>query len=55
MSENIGSDDYGPSMSLQEHLNELLKRLVWVAAAVAICTVLSFIFAEDFLNYLLGT
>jgi sec-independent protein translocase protein TatC len=46
-------EDYGPSMSLLEHLNELRKRLVWIALAVTICTVIGFIFAESILDYLL--
>ncbi len=46
-------DDYGPQMSLLEHLNELRKRLVWVAAAVAVCTIIGFVFAESILDYLL--
>lgn len=53
MSQVEASDDYGPNMSLLEHLNELRKRLVWVVAAVAICTVISFVFAESLLDYLL--
>lgn len=53
MSPTDTPDDFGPNMSLLEHLDELRKRLVWVAAAVAVCTVFSFIFAEAFLNYLL--
>jgi sec-independent protein translocase protein TatC len=40
-------------MSLLEHLNELRKRLVWIAAAVLICTVIGFVFAESILDYLL--
>jgi sec-independent protein translocase protein TatC len=46
-------DDFGPNMSLLEHLNELRKRLVWIAAAVLICTVIGFVFAESILDYLL--
>ncbi|MFN2134371.1 MAG: twin-arginine translocase subunit TatC, partial [Candidatus Promineifilaceae bacterium] len=53
MSKADGADDFGPNMSLLEHLNELRKRLVWVAAAVVLCTILSFIFAEQILNFLL--
>lgn len=53
MSELEGSDEFGPNMSLLEHLNELRKRLVWVVIGVATCTLLSFVFAEDLLNYLL--
>ena len=53
MSNLNGANEFGPNMSLLEHLNELRKRLVWVAAAVAVCTVISFVFAESFLNYLL--
>jgi sec-independent protein translocase protein TatC len=46
-------EDFGPNMSLLEHLNELRKRLVWIAAAVLICTVIGFVFAESILDYLL--
>ncbi len=53
MSQGEDVDDYGPNMSLLEHLNELRKRLVWVAAAVAVGTIVSFVFAESLLNYLL--
>lgn len=53
MSQTEASEDYGPQMSLLGHLNELRKRLVWVAAAVAICTVIGFVFAESILDYLL--
>ncbi len=53
MSESDAVDEYGPQMSLLEHLNELRKRLVWVFAAVAICTVIGFVFAESILDYLL--
>lgn len=53
MSETETPDGYGPNMSLLEHLNELRKRLVWVAAAVAVCTIIAFAFAESLLNYLM--
>lgn len=46
-------EDYGPNMSLLEHLNELRGRLIWVAIAVSICTVVGFAFAESLLDYLL--
>ena len=53
MSPTDASDEYGPQMGLLEHLNELRKRLVWVAVAVALCTVIGFVFAESILDYLL--
>lgn len=53
MTETDTPDGLGPNMSLLEHLNELRKRLVWVAAAVAVCTIFSFAFAESLLDYLL--
>ena len=53
MSQSDAVEEYGPQMSLLEHLNELRKRLVWVVLAVGICTILGFVFAEDLLNYLL--
>lgn len=39
--------------SLLEHLNELRIRLTWAAAALAVGTVISFIFAEQILEFLL--
>jgi sec-independent protein translocase protein TatC len=53
MSPTDTSDDYGPRMGLLDHLNELRKRLVWVAIALMICTVIGFVFAESILDYLL--
>jgi sec-independent protein translocase protein TatC len=53
MSPTDTPDDYGPRMGLLEHLNELRKRLVWIFIAVALCTVIGFLFAETILDYLL--
>jgi sec-independent protein translocase protein TatC len=53
MSPTDTPDDYGPRMGLLEHLNELRKRLVWIFVAVALCTVIGFLFAESTLDYLL--
>jgi sec-independent protein translocase protein TatC len=40
-------------LTLLEHLNELRKRLVWAALALAIATVVSFLFAQNLLDFLL--
>ena len=39
--------------SLLEHLNEMRKRLTWAAGALVVGTVISFIFAEGILEFLL--
>ena len=49
--EAAGHDD--TQLTLLEHLNELRKRLVWAALALAIATVFSFLFAQSILNFLL--
>lgn len=48
------AEDFGPSQSLFEHLNDLRVRLVWAALAVVATTAFSFIFAEDLLGFLLA-
>jgi len=40
-------------LSLLEHLNELRVRLTWAVAALLVGTVISFVFAEDILLFLL--
>ncbi|NET74160.1 MAG: twin-arginine translocase subunit TatC [Sphaerospermopsis sp. SIO1G2] len=40
-------------LSILGHLNELRIRLTWAAAGLLVMTVVSFIFAEDILQYLL--
>ncbi|MFQ5400419.1 MAG: twin-arginine translocase subunit TatC [Anaerolineae bacterium] len=47
------SQEEGPEATILEHLNELRVRLTWVAAILMITTVISFIFAEDLLNFML--
>ncbi len=43
----------GTEMSLLEHLNDLRRRLTWVAAILLLATIISFAFAEPLLNFLL--
>lgn len=43
----------GPEQTLLEHLNEMRIRLTWAVAALVIGTVISFVFAEPLLNFLL--
>lgn len=45
--------DEGPQETILTHLNELRIRLTWAAASLAVTTVLSFIFAEQLLDFLL--
>jgi sec-independent protein translocase protein TatC len=52
--QEIGADQEGPAQTILEHLNELRKRATWAAAALLVCTILSFIFAEPLLELLLG-
>lgn len=40
-------------MTLLEHLNELRVRLTWAAIALSVATVVSFVFAEPLLNFLM--
>jgi sec-independent protein translocase protein TatC len=48
------AEEEGPEQTILEHLNELRKRATWAAAALVVCTVISFIFAEPLLNFLLS-
>lgn len=43
----------GNELTLLEHLNEMRVRLTWAAVSWAVCTVISFIFAEPLLDFLL--
>lgn len=43
----------GPQETILTHLNELRKRLTWAAVSLAVTTVLSFVFAEQLLDFLL--
>lgn len=53
MSEIEGAEDLDNQLTLLEHLNELRKRLVWAALALMIATIVSFLFAQYILNFLL--
>jgi sec-independent protein translocase protein TatC len=53
MSELDSSSLEGPELTLLEHLNEMRVRLTWAVVALVIGTVISFIFAEPLLNFLL--
>lgn len=52
--EDAGAADDGGMMSILDHLNELRRRLTSAAIAILITTVLSFIFAEQLLEFLLA-
>jgi sec-independent protein translocase protein TatC len=45
--------DEGPQETILSHLNELRIRLTWAAVSLAVTTVLSFVFAEQLLDFLL--
>lgn len=49
---DLGNEPFA-EMTLMQHLNELRIRLTWAMAALAVATVLSFIFAEPLLNFLM--
>lgn len=53
MSDTETVEDIGDSQTLLEHLNELRKRLVWAALALMIGTVVSFLFAQYILDFLM--
>ena len=56
MSDLTGDQEHIESFqeqSLLEHLNEMRKRLTWAAGALVVGTVISFIFAEGILEFLL--
>ncbi|MEJ2750426.1 MAG: twin-arginine translocase subunit TatC [Anaerolineae bacterium] len=48
--ENI---DEGPQETILSHLNELRIRLTWAAVSLVITTILSFVFAEQLLDFML--
>lgn len=54
LSQAFENADEGPQQTILGHLNELRKRATWAAAALIICTIISFIFAEPLLNLLLS-
>lgn len=43
----------GPEQTILEHLNELRKRATWAVAALLLCTIISFVFAEPLLDFML--
>ena len=51
--EQLDEEAQMPEMSLLEHLNELRVRLTWVAGGLLVCTIISFIFAEQLLDFFL--
>lgn len=52
--EDAAATDDGGVMGILDHLNELRRRLTFAAIAILITTVFSFIFADQFLEFLLG-
>ena len=53
MMSKINESAEGAQLTILEHLNELRIRLTWAAVALAVTTVISFIFAEPLLNFLM--
>lgn len=53
MNETETIDDLGEHQTLLEHLSELRKRLTWAAIALLLGTVISFVFAQNILDFLL--
>lgn len=53
ISQEVEPAEEGPEETILGHLNELRKRVTWAAVALLVCTVISFIFAEDLLNLLM--
>jgi len=51
--EDTTSAEDGGMMSILDHLNELRRRLTYAAIAILITTAFSFIFADQFLEFLL--
>lgn len=51
--ERTGEEETGAEQTILDHLNELRIRLTWAAASLAVMTVLSFIFAEQLLDFML--
>ena len=47
------ASEVGSNQSILEHLNDLRVRLTWAAVALIVATVISFIFAEQILNFLM--
>ena len=53
MSESDPLEQGDAHLSLLEHLHELRRRLTWAALALAVATVICFLFAETILEFLL--
>jgi sec-independent protein translocase protein TatC len=53
MNQVFEAKEEGPHETILGHLNELRRRVTWAAVALVICTVISFVFAEALLNFLL--
>lgn len=51
---NQNEEEDGAELTLLQHLNELRIRLTWAAGAIVLFTLLSFIFAEDLILFLMG-
>jgi sec-independent protein translocase protein TatC len=51
--EEIDKIEEGSEQTLLEHLNELRIRLTWAAGFLVFFTIISFVFAEQLLNFLL--
>jgi sec-independent protein translocase protein TatC len=47
------NNDEGPQESILSHLNELRIRATWAVGSIAVMTVISFIFAEPMLDFML--
>jgi sec-independent protein translocase protein TatC len=48
------SQNEGPEETILTHLNELRIRLTWAAAGLLVTTIISFVFAEPLLDFLLA-
>lgn len=53
MNDTDSMEDVGEQQTLLEHLSELRNRLVWAALALLVGTVISFVFAQYILDFLL--
>ncbi len=53
MNDTESIEDLGEHQTLLEHLSELRKRLTWAAIALIVGTVISFVFAQTILDFLL--
>ncbi|MDX1413109.1 MAG: twin-arginine translocase subunit TatC [Candidatus Promineifilaceae bacterium] len=53
MSDIKSIEEHGEHQTILEHLNELRKRLVWAALALMVGTIISFLFAQYILDFLM--